>query len=127
VLASSELLGLILLSLVELVHLSVYLVTHREITEVVVAQMLLRVVQELFSSAQLVCISLIRQLEGLDQTGEELLAGVVQVVGELLVLVQHLLYNGGHGRVEGHLGAWVLAQAEVALDYVLEKACRRLD
>ena len=37
VLASSELLGLILLSLVELVYVSVHLVSHREITEVVVA------------------------------------------------------------------------------------------
>lgn len=75
-----------------------------------------------FTVAYLVGVALARQLERLNETGEELLARVVQIIGQLLVLLQHFLHYGWHCGVESHLGAWVLAQAEVTLDDVLEKA-----
>ena len=76
---------------------------------------------------QLIRVPLTALLQRLYQTGEQLFTRLVQVVRQFLVIVQHLLHDGRHCRVQRHLRPWILRKPEVALDNVLQKTGRWLD
>jgi hypothetical protein len=61
----------------------------------------------------------------LNQTLQQLFARVIEILGQLWILLEHFDHDGWQVLVQCHLCARILRKAVIALDDVLQKPSRR--